>query len=65
MRTLLNIIGIIVIVFIWLILLLHPIVIAFHMHNPIWLFLYLLILPETLVCILFSKVISIITLLEQ
>lgn len=38
--------ALIFIVVMWLALFLHPIVIAFWMHNPIWLALYMLIAPE-------------------
>lgn len=49
--------ALIVIAIIWLILFLHPIAVAIYMNNPIWLGLYILVIPEFIIAIIFSKII--------
>jgi hypothetical protein len=50
-------IGLIFIVVMWLALFLHPIIIALWMHNPLWLGLYYLIIPEMICAFLLTRLI--------
>jgi len=55
-RNIKNFILLITLIAVWVAVLFNPVYFAFHYSNPLWLFMYILVIPEILVAVLVSNI---------
>ena len=55
MKAFLGILMIIVIILMWTVIVIHPVVISLWKDNPLWMLLYLGIIPEVLLGVFLTK----------
>lgn len=56
-KTLLQGVGLLFIIVMWAFILFNPVIFTFYYSNPLWLFLYVLIVPEFFVGALVTHII--------